>query len=400
MMNAENLKGPLGGIRVLELTHTVMGPTAGMILADLGAEVLKIEKAPDGDDTRRLQGFGAGFFLCFNRNKSSLCLDLKSDQGRRILDRLILKADVLIENFGPGTIERLGFGYERVSGLNPGLIFCSLKGFMPGPYEKRLALDEVVQMMGGLAYMTGPSKRPLRAGASVTDIMGGAFGAIGILAALRDRDRTGKGQMVRASLFESVALMMSQHMAVKALTGEDPPPMPERGRTWSVYDLFETKDGEQVFLGITSDRHWKRFCEAFGYPDLLENQNLAGNQSRIDNRGYLLPELARRLKQMTKAEFMATAEKAAIPFAQVSKPSELFDDPQLNQSGWMLELENPDGKKARLPKLPIALGGYELGLQKQPPVPGSGGGEILLEAGFTPEQLAKWESEGVIRTAP
>jgi crotonobetainyl-CoA:carnitine CoA-transferase CaiB-like acyl-CoA transferase len=222
---------PLAGIRVLELGHNIMGPACGLILADLGAEVYKVERPGKGDDTRWLQGFGAGFFTCFNRNKKSLAINLKRDQGRELFLKLVEKVDVLIENFGPGTVDRLGIGAAVCRARNPALIFCSLKGFMPGPYAHRPALDEVVQMMGGLAYMTGTSGKPMRAGASVTDILSGGFGVIGILAALLQRQQTGQGQVVQASLFESVAFLMGQHMAGAGVSGQVPPPMPERGRT-------------------------------------------------------------------------------------------------------------------------------------------------------------------------
>ena len=309
---------PLEGIRVLELGHTVMGPTAGLVLADMGADVYKVERTGKGDDTRWLKGFGAGFFIYFNRNKKSLSLDLKSDRGKELLLKLIEKADVLIENYGPETVERLGLGYEACRARNPRLIYCALKGFMPGPYEKRPALDEVVQMMGGLAYMTGPSGRPLRAGASVTDILGGCFGAIGILAALYQRQFTGRGQLVQATLFESVAFLVGQHMAIAAVTGQAPPPMPDRGRAWSIYDLFKTADGELVFIGVTSDRHWQRMCETFGFANWAGDQRLATNQGRIDQRDWFLPELQNRMARLKKSELMTLAEKAGIPFAPVA----------------------------------------------------------------------------------
>ena len=389
-----NKQLPLAGTLVLELTHTVMGPTAGLILADLGARVIKVEKTPKGDDTRYLKGFGAGFFPYFNRNKSSLCLDLKSEKGKEVLNRLVAKADVLVENFGPGTIERLGFGYEQVREINPALIFCSLKGFMPGPYEKRLALDEVVQMMGGLAYMTGPLGRPLRAGASVTDILGGTFGAVAILAALLERQKTGKGQLVKATLFESIAFMMAQHMAVAAITGQEPPPMPERGRSWSVYDLFDTADGQQVFIGITSDRHWKRLCETFGFDDLLADPDLATNQERIENRERLFGALRPRLKALSKEAILTLAEKASIPFAQVSRPGQLFDDEHLNKSGWLLGTALPGGGKTKLPRLPLRMSEHDLGLYKNPPALGEGGRDALLELGMEPEEIAALEKSG------
>jgi crotonobetainyl-CoA:carnitine CoA-transferase CaiB-like acyl-CoA transferase len=387
---------PLTGIRVLELSLAVMGPTAGMVLADMGAEVIKIEPAPRGDDTRRIKGFGTGFFPAFNRNKKSLVLDLKRPEGKAIMDRLIETADVLVENFAPGTIERLGFGYDHVSKINPRMIFCSLKGFMPGPYEKRPALDEVCQMMGGLAYMTGPAGRPLRAVASVLDIMGGSYGVIGIVTALYERERTGRGQHVLATLFESVVMLMAQNMAVAAITGKPSPPMPERGRSWSVYDLFETSDADQVFVGITSDAHWQRFCTNFGYDDLQADSRLATNNSRVDERDWLLPELHRRLAQLTRAEIMKKAEAACIPFAPIARPEDLFDDPHLNESGGLLETTLPDGRKTKLPRIPLRMNGHDFGLRNDPPPLGEGSEELLLSLGFEQSRIVALKKEGII----
>jgi crotonobetainyl-CoA:carnitine CoA-transferase CaiB-like acyl-CoA transferase len=389
-------KLPLEGIRVLELGHTVMGPTCGMVLADLGAEVYKVERTGKGDDTRRLKGFGSGFFTNFNRNKKSLAIDLKSDKGRDLFLKLVAGADVVIENFGPGTVERLGIGYEACRQINPGLIYCSLKGFMPGPYEKRPALDEVVQMMGGLAYMTGPSGRPLRAGASVTDIMGGSYGAVGILAALIQRQSTGQGQLVQATLFESVAFMVGQHMAITAITGQPPPPMPERGRAWSIYDLFQTSDGQQVFIGITSERHWQRFCETFEFNDWLKDQSLASNQARIEARDWFLPELRSRLKKRTKADLMATAETAGIPYAPVTRPQDLFEDPHLNAADDLVETRLPNGKLAKLPKIPLRLGGRSFGLRHHPPHIGNGTLALLESAGLDDPEIAGLLKEKIV----
>jgi len=392
----ETARLPLTGIRVLELSLAVMGPTAGMVLADMGAEVIRIEPTPQGDETRRIKGFGTGFFPAFNRNKRSIILNLKSLEAKEIMDRLIETADVLVENYAPGTIDRLGFGYKRVSGINPRLIFCSLKGFMPGPYENRPALDEVCQMMGGLAYMTGPAGRPLRAGASVLDIMGGSYGVIGILTALYERERTGRGQHVLATLFESVVMLMAQNMAVAAITGQASPPMPERGRSWSVYDLFETSDQNKVFVGLTSDAHWQRFCKSFGYDDLLADSRLATNNSRVDERGWLMPELHRRLAKLTKAEIMKNAEDACIPFAPIARPEDLFDDPHLNASGGLLETTLPDGRKTKLPRIPLRMGNYDFGLRNDPPAPGEGSEELLLSLGLDRDRIAALKSAGVI----
>ncbi len=387
---------PLEGIKVLDLGHTVMGPTTGLILADMGADVLKIERAPGGDTTRTLTGFGAGFFTYLNRNKASLAIDLKSDQGAGVLRRLITGADVLIENFGPGAMERLGFGYEACAALNPALIYCTLKGFLPGPYDDRPALDEVVQMMGGLAYMTGPSGRPLRAGASVVDILGGTFGAVGILAALHRRRATGRGEHVQAALYESVAFLMGQHMAAAAVTGEAPPPMPERGRSWSVYDLFETADGQQVFLGCTSESHWQGLCQSFDFSDGTNDPRLADNNRRVAAREWLLPALRERIGRFNADEVQSRARTAGIPFAPVGRPQDLADDPHLNQSGGLCEVRLPDGGTTSLPKLPLRLGRAEFDLRNHPPQIGEGSRAFLLAAGLTDAEIEELRAAGII----
>lgn len=385
---------PLKGVRVLEFTLAVMGPCAGMMLADMGAEVIKVERTPEGDDTRRMKGFGIGFYPYFNRNKQSIVVNLKSSKGKEIVHRLIKTADVVIENFAPGTVDRLGIGYDDAINLNPKIIYCSLKGFMPGPYEKRPALDEVCQMMGGLAYMTGPLGTPLRAGSSVVDILGGSMGVIGILTALYERQKTGKGTLVNATLFESVAILMAQHMAIAAITGKEPPPMPMRGRAWSIYDLFDVS-GEQIFLGITSDRHWKRFCEVFGFDDLLSDARLETNQSRIEQRDWLLSSIADRLSTMDKSTVMELAERASIPFAPVSKPAELFEDPQMNQSGSLMETQLAPDVIAKMPKLPIRLKGHEFSLRNSAPALGEGSRHILNDIGLTDSEIEKLQSENV-----
>lgn len=388
---------PLEGIRVLELGHTVMGPTCGLILADMGADVYKVERTGTGDDTRRLKGFGSGFFTYFNRNKKSISIDLKSEKGKDILLRLVESTDVLIENFGPGTVERLGIGYDACQRINPKLIYCSLKGFMPGPYENRPALDEVVQMMGGLAYMTGPSGRPLRAGASITDILGGSYGAIGILAALYQRRFTGKGQLVQATLYESVAFLVGQHIAVAAVAGEVPPPMPERGRAWSIYDLFTTASGEQVFIGVTSEKHWQRMCDTFQFKDWIDDQRLASNQGRIDAREWFLPELQRRFCALSKDDLMSLAEKAGIPFAPVNQPINLVDDPHLNQSGGLASVKAPSGQTIKLPKIPLRLNGRTFDLRIQPPKIGEGSLDMYRGLGYTDNEIDALLKEGVVQ---
>jgi len=394
---SEKKKLPLKGIRVLELGHTVMGPVCGLVLADMGADVFKVEPTGRGDETRWLKGFGSGFFTYLNRNKKSLSIDLKSDKGREILLDLIKQTDVLIENFGPGTVERLGLGWDVCREMNPSLIYCSLKGFMPGPYENRPALDEVVQMMGGLAYMTGPAGQPLRAGASVTDIMGGTYGVVGILAALYERERTGEGTLVQATLFESVAFLMGQHMAVAAITGKEPPPMPERGRTWSVYDLFITEDGYQVFVGVTSDRQWQRMCKTFSFSDWQDDERLSTNQSRIDARDWFLPELRKRIKKLSRRQLMELATLAGIPYGPVNQPSDLSDDIHLKESGGLHEVLTPAGEFTKLPKIPLRLDQQTFDLRCQPPAVGEGARPLFEELGLSEGEIDQLIDTGVIK---
>lgn len=387
---------PLKGIRVLDLGHAILGPTCGLILADLGADVIKVERAPDGDETRRLRGFGVGFFHYFNRNKRSIAVDLKKEEGKEILRRLISLSDVLCENFGPGTMERLGFGYEECSRINPRLIYCTLKGFMPGPYEHRPSLDHLVQMMGGLAYMTGPRGRPLRAGTSVVDIVGGMFGAMGIITALYERARTGKGQLVRATLFEATAFLVGQHMAMAAITGEPPPPMPEGEMPWGIYDLFDTKDGEMIFIGVTSDQQWQRFCEAFGLGDLLNDPRLKTNNDRVRERQWMIPRIREVMGRFTKSEIMKRTEAASIPYAPIVRPDQLLEDPQLIQGGGVVETVLPSGKRARLPKIPLRMDDHDFGLRMEPPQVGQHSREVLREVGFSYEEIEGFIQKGVV----
>lgn len=381
-------KLPLENIKVLAFTHAVMGPSAALILADLGAEVIHIEP-PLGDSTRRLKGFGIGYFPFFNRNKKCLAVDLKADEGKKIIFKLVETADILLENFGPGTMDRLGYDYESLSKINPRLIYCTLKGFLPGPYEKRVAMDEVVQMMGGLAFMTGPPGQPLRAGTSIIDITGGIFGALGSILALYDRERTGKGTFIKSALFETTAFIMGQHMAYAALTEGPVPPMPARVSAWSIYRLFETKDADQVFIGIISEKHWQQFCEAFGRSDWLEDQRLKTNNDRIREREWFLPEVEKLVKQYSKQEIIEICDKAGICFAPIVRPEDLFDDPQLNQGeSGLLETTFPSGEKTKMPRLPVQIGTYDFGKRRDPPaVIGADTREVLESIGYDSDEI-------------
>ncbi len=387
---------PLAGIRVLEFCHAIMGPSAGLILADLGADVIKVEPV-GGDSTRRLPGFAAGFFGTFNRNKRSLALDLKTGDGRALLHRLAATADAAIENYAPGTMDRLGCGYADFARTNPRLIYCALKGFLSGPYEHRPALDEVVQFMGGLAYMTGPPGQPLRAGTSVIDIMGGAFAVIAIQAALRERERTGRGQFIKSALFESTAFLMAQHLAGQAITGRAPSPMPAREGAWAIYEPFATADGEQIFVGVTSNAQWQRFCEHFGRQDLLQNPAYKTNEDRVHERPTLLPIVAAIVAQHSRAELAELFDRLDIPFAPVAKPGDLFDDPQLNAKERMLDVDFFNGVHAKLPRLPVEIGDHDVGLRRQPPAIGEHTAEILAEVGLDTAEIDALKRRGVIQ---
>jgi len=377
----------LNGIRVVEFCHMIMGPTCGMILGDLGADVIKVEPL-NGDATRRLKDDGAGFFPTYNRNKRSITLDLKSSDGLQAAKSLAVGADVVIENFRPGTLERLGLGYKELSKKNSGLIYCSLKGFLEGPYQDRTALDEVVQMMAGLAYMTGPEGRPLRAGASVIDIMGGMWGVIGIQAALANRAVTGKGQEVTAALYETTVHAVAQHMSQFAVTGMPSIPMPESRRAWAVYDTFTTKDAKQLFIGIVSDKQWKLFCEEFKLEDLLNDPSLATNNQRSAAREHLKPVLEKLFSSISQEDLIAICERIGLPFAPIIKPHELFDDPHLNQSGNLLDITLPNGKgKARVPGLPLTLDGIRTEIRYDLPELGQHSREILEELGYSKSQI-------------
>ncbi len=379
------LRLPLQGLRVVEFAHMVMGPSCGLALADLGAEVIKVEPL-EGDNTRRLQAAGSGFFPVFNRNKKSLAVDLKRAEGRDIVHRLVDSADVLTENFRPGALDKLGFGHAALAKRNPRLVYCSLKGFLDGPYQHRAALDEVVQMMGGLAYMTGLPDRPLRAGSSVVDIMGGTFAALGIVAALRERESTGQGRLVTSALFESTAYLVAQHIAQFELTGEAPPPMSVKRPAWGIYDIFETADAgsedARLFVGVVTDTQWEIFCREFGLAELAADPRLRSNSDRVRERGWLLPRLADALKKFTKADLAAKLEAIGLPFAPISKPWDLLEDPHLKASGGFLETRTPGGKSFHAPTLPLALDGQRLPKRSEPPAIGEGARDLLAGIGY------------------
>jgi crotonobetainyl-CoA:carnitine CoA-transferase CaiB-like acyl-CoA transferase len=350
----------------------------------------------DGDHTRKLTASGAGFFPTYNRNKKSLAIEVKSDAGRKIVRDLIKRADVVTENFRPGAMDKLGFGYEALKALNPGLIYCSLKGFLPGPYDHRTGLDEMAQMMGGLAYMTGGKERPLRAGASVNDVMGGMFGAIAILAAICERRQTGTGQYVQSALYENCAFLMGQHMMEGFMTGKPVVPMPDRVRAWAIYDTFKTRDGEQVFVGVVTDTQWKLFCEAFDRPDLLADPALKTNPQRVEQRARTLPIVAQIFGAMTKQELMDKCEALGLPYAPIAKPEDLFDDPHLVESGGLADITLLNGVKTRVPIIPVEMDGRRFGTRLDLPRVGQHTRALLTELGYSGEDIERLITSGVV----
>ena len=380
---------PLAGLRVIEFSQMVMGPCCGLILADLGAEVIKVEPLPRGDRTRYLPGLAAGFFAAFNRNKKSVAVDMKSERGLALVKRLIAASDVVIENFKPGMMAGFGLDYASLKQLNERLIFCSLKGFLPGPYEHRTALDEMVQMMGGLAFMTGLPGRPMRAGASVNDIMGAMFGVIAIQGAVRERERTGRGQEVQAALFENNVFLMAQAMLAEATTGEVSEPWSVKERPWPVYDLFATKDGTQLFFGIIGDGQWKDFCIEFGKPEWLDDPRLQTNADRSAARPWMLPMVTEIIAGRDANELTPIFERLALPFAPVRKPGDLVDDPHLKASGGLLDVRLPNGKAAKVPALPVTFDGARAAPRRGIPTVGADTCRVLEQIDVSDAEIAE-----------
>jgi crotonobetainyl-CoA:carnitine CoA-transferase CaiB-like acyl-CoA transferase len=390
---------PLKGLRVVEFTHMVMGPTCGMVLGDLGAEVIKVEPL-DGDRTRRLLGAGSGFFPMFNRNKKSIGIDLHRPEGAELARKLCGTADVVAENFKPDTMAKYGLDYASLSATNPKLIYATCKGFLPGPYDHRTALDEVVQMMGGLAYMTGRPGDPLRAGTSVNDIMGGMFAAVGVLGALIQRGITGKGMEVQSALYENNVFLVGQHMMQFAMTGKPAAPLPARDNPWAVYDVFTVADGEQIFLAAVSDAQWVKFCDVLGFADLKAEPELATNNLRVEQRPRLLEALAERLRHRPAAELASLMEKAGLPFAPIRRPEDLYDDEHLLATGGLADVRLPDGPRAgetvKTTLLPFTLAGERLGVRIDPPRLGEHSRELLQSVGLTDAQIDQLKTQAVV----
>jgi len=379
------MTGPLNGIRAIEMSHMVMGPSCGMFLTQLGAEVIKVEP-PEGDKTRKLTGMGAAFFPVFNRGKRSVVLDLKTEQGIASLRKLLSTADIFIENFRDGALDRLGLSVSELRNKFPRLIIASHKGFLSGPYEHRPALDEVVQMMSGLAYMTGPKGQPLRVGSSANDIMGGMHGALSIMAAILERQQSEEGKHIRVGLFENSLLMVAQHMVQYDLTGIEPPPMPDRDFSWPVYDIFETKDGQQVFVGVVTETQWGDFCREFEITELSEDSRLPNQVARINARPWTIPIVSRYLAQYEEESLIEKLERLGLPWSSIKRPAEMYDDPHVNRPGGLVESSLPDGRRFRTPAMPVEYDGQPVQGELDLPALGADTDRILAE-------LAKLDSD-------
>jgi len=352
---------PLEGVRVVEMTHMVMGPTCGMILAQLGAEVIKVEP-PQGDKTRSLGGMGTSFFPLFNRGKRSVVLDFTKAEDREVMHRLLETADVFLENFRDGQLERQGLGTAELRKKYPHLIVAGHKGFLSGPYEHRPALDEVVQMMSGLAAMTGTREKPQRVGSSANDIMGGMFGAISILAALyQRRGGRGEGADIRIGLFENCLFLVAQHMVEYEMTGNRPRSMPEREHAWPIYDIFDTAGPERIFIGVVTEGHWLSFCREFNLQEFLEDPTLATTTDRILARSKIIPRVAEEIQRWNVAELSERLDLLNICFSPINRPEDLLTDPHVLRPGGLVNNFNADGKPFRVPALPIEWNGGTIG---------------------------------------
>lgn len=394
-------KGPLEGMRVLELAHIMAGPVCGLMLADLGADVIKVER-PDGDDTRRflppdIKGESAAFMM-MNRNKRGISLDLKTDDGRNVLLKLVEKADVLIENYRHDTMDKLGLGYERLKAINPALIYCEISGFgRTGPYANRGGFDLIAQGMSGLMSITGEGldRPPVKAGAPVTDITAGILGALGIVSAYTHRLRTGEGQRVDTSLFEAGVTHTYWQSAIFFATGIAPGPMGSAHPLNAPYQAFETQDG-WVNIGGANQNNWKRVLEIIGAPELQDDERFSSNEQRMAHLDALVEVLTTYFKTRDTEHWIKELEAKGIPVGPVLSIDEMQSHPQTLARDMVVTTDHPVAGTVKTIGLPIKLSGSPGGVVRPSPRLGEHSSEILREAGYTTAEITNLIESGAV----
>ncbi|HEX9903430.1 MAG TPA: CoA transferase [Propylenella sp.] len=381
-------KGPLEGMRVIELAHIMAGPVCGLMLADMGADVIKVEK-PEGDDSRRflppdVNGESAAFMM-LNRNKRGIVLDLKRDRDREIARRLLRTADVVIENYRRGTMERLGLGYDVLRADNPGLIYCEVSGFgRSGPYADRGGFDLIAQGMSGLMSITGeaPDRPPVKVGAPVTDITAGILAALGVCAAYARRLQTGEGQRVDTSLFEAGIVHTYWQSAIALATGRSPGPMGSAHPLNAPYQAFATSDG-WLNVGAANQKNWERLVGAVGAPELLDDPRFSSNRRRMENLAELVERLAPVFRSRPTGEWLKVLEEAEVPAGPVLSISAMHADPQTVARGMVVEVDHPVAGATRAIGLPIKFSGTPGAVHRPAPLLGQHTSEVLAELGYT-----------------
>jgi crotonobetainyl-CoA:carnitine CoA-transferase CaiB-like acyl-CoA transferase len=394
--------GPLAGVKVIELAHIMAGPVCGLMLADMGADVIKVEKLPGGDDSRRflppeIEGESAAFMM-MNRNKRGIALDLKAPAGKAVLRRMLKDADVVTENYRAGTMERLGFGYEDLRQENPGLIYCAISGFgRTGPYAERGGFDLIAQGMSGLMSITGegPGHPPVKVGAPVTDITAGILGATGVLAAYVHRLKTGEGQKVDTSLFEAGIIHTYWQSAIAFATGIAPGPMGSAHPLNAPYQAFEAKDG-WITVGAANQKNWERLIDILNRPDLSADPRFADNPSRMKHLDELSVLLGEIFITQTKAEWLDQLEKAGVPAGPVLDVTEVHNDPHAIAREVITEAEHSRLGPVKTIGCPVKFSETPSGVTRGAPVYGEHSREVLSEYGYGAPEIEQLIADGVI----
>lgn len=395
-------KGPLAGLRVIELAHVMAGPVGGLLLADMGADVVKVEKLPGGDDTRRttppeIEGESASFMI-LNRNKRGIAVNLKSTEGRELVKRLINQADVVLENYRPGTMEKLGLPFEELQASNPGLVYCKITGFgLTGPYAQRAGYDLISQGMSGLMGLTGegPGRPPVKVGVPVGDVTAGILAATGILAAYIERLRTGQGQYVDTSLLEASLVHTYWPVALAFATGESAGPMGSAHPVAAPYQAFPTQDG-WLNIGAMSQATWAGTCNALGIPEMATDERFATNGARMRNREALVESMSTQLRMRPTDDWVAEFERHGVPAGPVKNMQQVLDDPQTRARDMVIRVDHPVAGEIDALGLPIKFSNGNGVTRRGAPVYGQHTVELMLELGYTDEDIARLANIGVV----